>query len=183
MYGAPLRQAMFANTTWPPVPGRTTTSFTIESPYGIASYPNIGASRSFVHAPDVLEDECRNSPWLVAAYTRPIRSNSSLPIVLSSSVVPPTFTHVDPPFVEDGADEIQHLNFIELNFLFPEVKETRNRDRFIKVAEHAREFTPDKPEVQGVHHVSQAASYCARSDREHFRRVVLRGSGRSHSRA
>ena len=51
-------------------------------------------------------------------------------------------------FVEGGADEIQHLNFIELNFLYPEVKETRNRDRFIKVAEHAREFTPDKPEVR-----------------------------------
>src|SRR5205809_5723447 len=50
-------------------------------------------------------------------------------------------------FIEGGADEIQHLNFIELNFLFPEVKETRNRDRFIKVAEHAREFTPDNPEV------------------------------------
>jgi imidazolonepropionase-like amidohydrolase len=51
-------------------------------------------------------------------------------------------------FIENGADEIQHLNFIELNFLFPEVKETRNRDRFIKVAERAREFTPDKPEVR-----------------------------------
>jgi imidazolonepropionase-like amidohydrolase len=50
-------------------------------------------------------------------------------------------------FVEAGADEIQHLNFIELNFM-PEVKETRNRDRFIKVAERAREFTPDKPEVR-----------------------------------
>jgi imidazolonepropionase-like amidohydrolase len=51
-------------------------------------------------------------------------------------------------FVEGGADEIQHLNFIELNFLFPQVQETRNRDRFIKVAEHAREFTPDKPVVR-----------------------------------
>jgi hypothetical protein len=51
-------------------------------------------------------------------------------------------------FVEGGADEIQHLNFIVLNFLFPEVKETRNRDRFIKVAERAREFIPDKPEVR-----------------------------------
>jgi hypothetical protein len=28
------------------------------------------------------------------------------------------------------------------------VKETRNRDRFIKVAERAREFTPEKPEVR-----------------------------------
>jgi hypothetical protein len=51
-------------------------------------------------------------------------------------------------FIEGGADEIQHLNFIVLNFLFPEVKETRNRDRFIKVAEHARDFPPEKPEVQ-----------------------------------
>src|SRR4051812_24991086 len=51
-------------------------------------------------------------------------------------------------FVENGADEVQHLNFIELNFLFPEVQETRNRDRFIKVAERAREFTPDKPAVR-----------------------------------
>lgn len=51
-------------------------------------------------------------------------------------------------FIDGGADEIQHLNFIELNFLYPEVSETRNRDRFIKVAEHAREFTPDKPEVR-----------------------------------
>jgi imidazolonepropionase-like amidohydrolase len=51
-------------------------------------------------------------------------------------------------FVEGGADEIQHINFIFLNFLFPEVSETRNRDRFIKVAEHAYEFTPDKPVVR-----------------------------------
>ena len=51
-------------------------------------------------------------------------------------------------FVEGGADEIQHLNFIVLNFLFPDVKETRNRDRFIKVAERASEFPPEKPEVR-----------------------------------
>lgn len=59
----------------------------------------------------------------------------------------PAFTSAR-QFVENGADEIQHINFIELNFLFPEVKETRNRDRFIKVAERAREFPPDKPEVR-----------------------------------
>ena len=51
-------------------------------------------------------------------------------------------------FIENGADEIQHFNFIELNFLFPDVQETRNRDRFIKVAERAREFTPDNAEVR-----------------------------------
>ncbi len=69
-------------------------------------------------------------------------------------------------FVEGGADEIQHLNFIELNFLFPEVKETRNRDRFIKVAEHAREFTPDKPQVREFIDFLKTASHRARSDDE-----------------
>src|SRR5262249_31409156 len=51
-------------------------------------------------------------------------------------------------FVADGADEIQHLNFIVLDFLFDQVKETRNMNRFTAVAAHAREFTPEKPQVQ-----------------------------------
>jgi imidazolonepropionase-like amidohydrolase len=51
-------------------------------------------------------------------------------------------------FVADGADEIQHLNFIVLNFLFDQVKETRNMNRFTAVAEHARELGPEQPEVQ-----------------------------------
>jgi hypothetical protein len=71
------------------------------------------------------------------AHARGLRVSGHVPAFMSAR-----------QFVEGGADEIQHLNFIELNFLFPEVKETRNRDRFIKVAEHAREFTRDKPEVR-----------------------------------
>jgi imidazolonepropionase-like amidohydrolase len=71
------------------------------------------------------------------AHARGLRVSGHVPAFMSAR-----------QFVEDGADEIQHINFIELNFLFPEVKETRNRDRFIKVAEHAREFTPHKPEVR-----------------------------------
>jgi imidazolonepropionase-like amidohydrolase len=51
-------------------------------------------------------------------------------------------------FVADGADEIQHLNFIVLNFLFDQVKETRNMNRFTAVAEHARELGPEQPQVQ-----------------------------------
>ena len=51
-------------------------------------------------------------------------------------------------FIDAGADELQHLNFVFLNFLYPEVEETRNRDRFIKVAERAHEFTPERPEVR-----------------------------------
>ena len=71
------------------------------------------------------------------AHARGLRVSGHVPAFMSAR-----------QFVEGGADEIQHLNFVELNFLFPEVKETRNRDRFIKVAERAREFTPDKPEVR-----------------------------------
>jgi imidazolonepropionase-like amidohydrolase len=81
------------------------------------------------------------------AHARGLRVSGHVPAFMSAQ-----------QFVEGGADEIQHLNFIFLNFLFPEVSETRNRDRFIKVAEHAYEFTPDKPVVRdfiaflGKHH-------------------------------
>ena len=71
------------------------------------------------------------------AHARGLRVSGHVPAFMSAR-----------QFVEDGADEIQHINFIVLNFLFPEVQETRNPDRFIKVAERAREFTPDKPEVR-----------------------------------
>ena len=71
------------------------------------------------------------------AHSRGLRVSGHVPAFMSARM-----------FVEGGADEIQHLNFIELNFLYPQVKETRNRDRFTKVAEHAREFTPDKPQVR-----------------------------------
>jgi hypothetical protein len=71
------------------------------------------------------------------AHARGLRVSGHVPAFMSAR-----------QFVEGGADEIQHLNFIVLNFLFPDVKETRNPDRFIKVAERAREFTPDKPEVR-----------------------------------
>jgi imidazolonepropionase-like amidohydrolase len=81
------------------------------------------------------------------AHARGLRVSGHVPAFMSAR-----------QFIEGGADEIQHLNFIVLNFLFPEVKETRNRDRFLKVAEHASEFTPDKTEVRdfidflGHHH-------------------------------
>jgi hypothetical protein len=51
-------------------------------------------------------------------------------------------------FVEAGADEIQHMNFIVLNFLFDEIKDTRGTTRFTAVAEHARELGPDNVKVQ-----------------------------------
>ncbi len=50
----------------------------------------------------------------------------------------PAFTHAR-AFVEAGADEIQHLNFILLNF-FPDVKDTRTRDRYTVLAERLAQF-------------------------------------------
>lgn len=50
----------------------------------------------------------------------------------------PAFTHAR-AFVEAGADEIQHLNFILLNF-FPDVKDTRSRDRYTVLADRLAQF-------------------------------------------
>ncbi len=58
----------------------------------------------------------------------------------------PAFTNAR-QFVMDGADEIQHLNFIVLNFLYPEVQDTRTKDRYTMVAEGARKFQPGNPQV------------------------------------
>jgi len=72
------------------------------------------------------------------AHARGLRVSGHVPAFMSAR-----------QFIEAGADEIQHFNYIELNFLYPEVKETtRLSERFVKVAEHAREFSPDKPEVR-----------------------------------
>jgi imidazolonepropionase-like amidohydrolase len=40
-------------------------------------------------------------------------------------------------FVEDGADEIQHINFIFLNFMADKVKDTRTPERFTAVGAYA----------------------------------------------
>ena len=51
-------------------------------------------------------------------------------------------------FVAAGADEIQHLNFIVLNFLEDKVQDPRGTARFTAVAEHAAELGPDNPKVE-----------------------------------
>jgi imidazolonepropionase-like amidohydrolase len=48
-------------------------------------------------------------------------------------------------FVEAGADEIQHLNFIVLNF-FPDVKDTRSKERYTITAEKLKDLKLDSPE-------------------------------------
>ena len=89
------------------------------------------------------------------AHARGLRVSGHVPAFMSAR-----------QFVEGGADEIQHLNFIVLNFLFPEVKETRNRDRFIKVAERARRIYSRQTRSARFHQFSRTASHCAGSDDE-----------------
>jgi cytosine/adenosine deaminase-related metal-dependent hydrolase len=52
-------------------------------------------------------------------------------------------------FIEDGADEIQHMNFIFLNFMFDQVKDTRTPARFTEVAQRGADIDPASPQVQG----------------------------------
>lgn len=51
-------------------------------------------------------------------------------------------------FVNDGADEIQHMNFIFLNFMFDKVKDTRTPARFTEVAARGADVDPASPQVQ-----------------------------------
>ncbi|MFI5165930.1 MAG: amidohydrolase family protein [Thermoanaerobaculales bacterium] len=61
----------------------------------------------------------------------------------------PAFMNAE-QFVLDGADEIQHENFVILNFLFATVKDTRTPARFTAVAEHGAEIDPSQPRVKAL---------------------------------
>jgi len=50
--------------------------------------------------------------------------------------------------VRMGFDELQHVNFLFLNFLVDKTVDTRTPLRFTKVAEHAGELDLDSPQVQ-----------------------------------
>jgi hypothetical protein len=50
-------------------------------------------------------------------------------------------------FVQDGADEIQHINFIFLNFLADQVKDTRTPERFTAVGANAAKLDLQSKEV------------------------------------
>jgi len=51
-------------------------------------------------------------------------------------------------FVRQGADELQHINFVLLNFLASKVTDTRTPERFIAVGEYAAGIDLDAPPVQ-----------------------------------
>ncbi len=72
-----------------------------------------------------------------AAHARGLRVSGHVPAFMSARM-----------FVEAGADEIQHINFFVLNFVFDTIKDTRGTTRFTAVGEHAHELGPDNPKVK-----------------------------------
>lgn len=66
----------------------------------------------------------------------------------------PAFMNAE-QFINDGADEIQHMNFIFLNFMFDKVKDTRTPARFTEVASRAAEIDLASPQVQSFIHLLQ----------------------------
>lgn len=75
-------------------------------------------------------------PIADAAHARGMRVSGHVPAFMSAA-----------QFIAAGADEMQHLNFIVLNFLFDTVQDTRNRTRFTAVAEHVAGLQPNEPRV------------------------------------
>ena len=71
------------------------------------------------------------------AHSRGLRVSGHIPNGITAS-----------KFVEDGADEIQHINFIFLNFLAAQVKDTRTPDRFTAVGANAAKLDLHSKPVQ-----------------------------------
>jgi imidazolonepropionase-like amidohydrolase len=66
----------------------------------------------------------------------------------------PAFMNAE-QFIRDGADEMQHMNFVFLNFMFDKVKDTRTPARFSEVAAHGAEVDPESDRVQAFIHLLQ----------------------------
>ena len=73
--------------------------------------------------------------------------------------------------VELGYDEIQHINFLVLNF-FPDVKDTNTIARLTKPGELAAGLDLTSPPVQSFIKLLLEPPHEAGSDAEHLRRPV-----------
>jgi imidazolonepropionase-like amidohydrolase len=72
-----------------------------------------------------------------AAHARGLRLSGHVPAFMTAE-----------QFVHAGADELQHANFVALNFLFDKVQDTRDMKRFTMVGEHAWTLDPASAKVQ-----------------------------------
>ena len=66
------------------------------------------------------------------AHARGLRFSGHVPAFMSAE-----------QFVRAGADELQHINFVLLNFLQDEAKDTRNMTRFTAIGEYAYRLSPE----------------------------------------
>ncbi|HWS27786.1 MAG TPA: amidohydrolase family protein [Xanthomonadales bacterium] len=67
-----------------------------------------------------------------AAHARGLRVSGHVPAFMSAE-----------QFLAAGADELQHLNFVFLNFLLKEVPDTRDMSRFTAIGKHAADISPE----------------------------------------
>lgn len=81
--------------------------------------------------PDFVPGICK------LAHSRGLRVSGHIPNGITAS-----------KFVEDGADEIQHINFIFLNFLASQVKDTRTPERFTAIGANAAKLDLQSKPVQ-----------------------------------
>ncbi|MCE3004113.1 MAG: amidohydrolase family protein [Xanthomonadaceae bacterium] len=72
-----------------------------------------------------------------AAHARGLRLSGHVPAFMTAE-----------QFVRAGADELQHANFVALNFLFDKVQDTRDMKRFTMVGQHAWTLDPSSTKVQ-----------------------------------
>ena len=93
---------------------------------------------------------------VAAAHRRGLRVSGHVPWGLTAA-----------EFVRAGADELQHINFIFLNFLATKVKDTRTPERFTAVAEYAADLDLDSAPVKDFiallleHHTAVDATLAA----------------------
>lgn len=72
-----------------------------------------------------------------AAHARGLRLSGHVPAFMTAE-----------QFVRAGADELQHANFVALNFLFDKVQDTRDMKRFTMVGQHAWTLDPGSDKVR-----------------------------------
>ncbi|WP_386066993.1 amidohydrolase family protein [Tahibacter sp. UC22_41] len=80
------------------------------------------------------------APMAARAHERGLRFSGHVPAFMSAE-----------QFVEAGADELHHFNYVVLDLLWPQVQETtKQSQRFGQVAAHAHEFDPQQPRVAAL---------------------------------
>ncbi|MCB1600706.1 MAG: amidohydrolase family protein [Xanthomonadales bacterium] len=72
------------------------------------------------------------------AHSRGLRLSGHVPATMVAS-----------QFIDAGADELQHMNFVMLNFLSKEAPDTRDMSRFTAIGKHAANIDLDSEEVRG----------------------------------